>query len=330
VSNLRVPLAKVLAGAPVFTDGDWIESKDQDPNGEVRLIQLADIGDGTYLSKSSRFLTTSTAQRLKCTFLEGGDVLVARMPDPLGRACIFPGDSKRAITVVDVCVVRPEPSHVDSRWLMHCLNSPATRGQIAGFASGTTRSRISRGNLGKVEICVPPVKEQRRIAAILDQAETLRAQRRAAMAQLNGLGQAVFLEMFGDPALLASGRRESLGSVTDFYAGNSLPESEAFSGQAEGAFLMKVSDMNLPGNERMISMCRAWSSARGAKAATCPAGSVVLPKRGGAIGTKKKRITTRSTILDPNLMAITPKEGVLHIEYLFQWFLCFDLSIDLL
>jgi type I restriction enzyme S subunit len=39
----------------VFIDGDWIESKDQDPNGEVRLIQLADIGDGDFKNKSSAF-----------------------------------------------------------------------------------------------------------------------------------------------------------------------------------------------------------------------------------------------------------------------------------
>ena len=39
----------------VFCDGDWIESKDQNPDGDVRLIQLADIGDGVFLNKSCRF-----------------------------------------------------------------------------------------------------------------------------------------------------------------------------------------------------------------------------------------------------------------------------------
>jgi type I restriction enzyme S subunit len=41
------------AAAELFTDGDWVESKDQDPDGEVRLIQLADIGDGSFLNKSA-------------------------------------------------------------------------------------------------------------------------------------------------------------------------------------------------------------------------------------------------------------------------------------
>jgi hypothetical protein len=87
--------------AGVFIDGDWVESKDQDPDGDVRLIQLADVGDGFYRDKSDRFMTKAKAEELGCTFLKDGDVLIARMPDPLGHACIFPGDAKPSVTVVD-------------------------------------------------------------------------------------------------------------------------------------------------------------------------------------------------------------------------------------
>ena len=53
-----------------FCDGDWVETKDQDPDGDVRLIQLADVGDGEYRDRSSRFMTrrrrnVSTAPTLK-------------------------------------------------------------------------------------------------------------------------------------------------------------------------------------------------------------------------------------------------------------------------
>jgi type I restriction enzyme, S subunit len=53
-----ISLLDALASAEVFVDGDWVESKDQDPEGDVRLIQLADVGDGEYVDKSDRFLTT--------------------------------------------------------------------------------------------------------------------------------------------------------------------------------------------------------------------------------------------------------------------------------
>lgn len=213
-----VSLSETLASAEIFTDGDWVESKDQDPAGDVRLIQLADIGDGFYIDKSARFLTSTKARELKCTFLKPGDVLVARMPDPLGRACVFPGDSKPCVTVVDVCIVRPNGAH-DSRWLMHCLNSASCRNQIASFATGTTRSRIARSNFGKIKIPVPSLSEQRRIAAILDKADELRARRRAALARIEELMQAIFMQLFNGDRYKVNWPEVELGDITDIITG---------------------------------------------------------------------------------------------------------------
>ena len=100
----------------VFKDGDWVETKDQNPNGEVRLIQLADVGDGFFRNRSDRFMTKEKALEINCTFLKSGDVLVARMPDPLGRACIFPyKEENKYVTVVDVAVIRTEVNGVNNK-----------------------------------------------------------------------------------------------------------------------------------------------------------------------------------------------------------------------
>lgn len=148
----------------VFRDGDWVETKDQDPSGDTRLIQLADVGDGRFLDRSNRFLTSEKASQLRATRLQAGDVLVARMPDPLGRACLYPGDPMPAITAVDVCIVRPPSGGVLNRWLMWTLNSPQLRRAVAQMQSGSTRKRISRKNLGTISLPVPPADLQRRIA----------------------------------------------------------------------------------------------------------------------------------------------------------------------
>ncbi len=58
---------KDIAASGIFADGDWVESKDQDANGNIRLIQLADIGDGYFINKSNRFMNKETANRLNCT-----------------------------------------------------------------------------------------------------------------------------------------------------------------------------------------------------------------------------------------------------------------------
>lgn len=153
----------------LFIDGDWVETKDQDEDGEVRLTQLADIGEGCWRNRSNRSMTRESAKRLGCTYLEKGDVLVARMPDPLGRACMFPGDPRPAVTVVDVCVMRPHPDNANPNWLMWFLNAPPMRAKIAALQSGTTRKRISRKNLGSLTIPVPPVAEQRRIVEVIEE-----------------------------------------------------------------------------------------------------------------------------------------------------------------
>lgn len=160
---------KDLAGTSgLFVDGDWVESKDQDPNGDIRLLQLADIGDGVFLDKSDRWINQEAFTRLRCTKLETGDVLIARMPDPLGRACLMPSLEQRCVTVVDVAALRVDPQVADNRWVMHTVNAPQLRAEISAQASGTTRKRISRGNLGGLQIPLPPESEQKRIADKLD------------------------------------------------------------------------------------------------------------------------------------------------------------------
>jgi type I restriction enzyme S subunit len=163
------PICDLISRDGIFCDGDWVESEDQDPTGDVRLIQLADIGDGVYRNRSNRFLTSSKAAELHCTFLEQGDVLIARMPDPLGRACIFPGDGKRSVTAVDVCIIRTGVEGIDHHWLMHFVNSLHFRRSISELQSGTTRKRISRGNLATLSLPIPPTGEQRRIVAKIEE-----------------------------------------------------------------------------------------------------------------------------------------------------------------
>jgi type I restriction enzyme S subunit len=104
---------------------------------------------------------------------------------------------------------------------MRCLNAHKCRNQIAAFATGTTRTRISRGNLKKVEIFQPTLSDQRHIAEVLDRAEALRTKRRAALVQLDCLSQAIFMDMFGDPVTNPKGwlDSQSLGDVADIVSG---------------------------------------------------------------------------------------------------------------
>jgi len=87
---------------------------------------------------------------------------------------------------------------LDARFLWHWLTH--TKLQLVEKARGATFRQVSKNDIGELQINLPALKEQRRIADILDQADALRAKRRVALAQLDILTQAIFLDLFGDPA----------------------------------------------------------------------------------------------------------------------------------
>jgi type I restriction enzyme S subunit len=161
MTNNETILLQAIGDGGIITDGDWIESRDQDPTGKIRLIQLADVGDGQFLNKSRKYVNAQTVERLHCTLLVPGDVLVARLPDPLGRACVFPNISQPAIAAVDVCIIRPNPNVLHPEWLASFLNSPKTRASIALEAQGATRARVPTGKLKQLKLQPPPIDSQK-------------------------------------------------------------------------------------------------------------------------------------------------------------------------
>lgn len=153
----------------LLTDGDWIESKDQSSNG-IRLIQTGNIGEGTFKNKfdKSRYISLETFKKLKCTEIFSGDCLISRLPDPVGRSCILPIISERMITAVDCAIVRFDFNKIIPQWFIFYSMSKNYQDMINDKLSGTTRQRISRGNLSSIIIPLPSPDEQKRIVEILD------------------------------------------------------------------------------------------------------------------------------------------------------------------
>lgn len=87
----------------------------------------------------------------------------------------------------------------DLRFLKHWLQSFEFRSQITQEVTGIAQKNFGPSHLKRLTISLPPLAEQKRIAAILDAADALRAERRESLAQLDTLLQSTFLDMFGDP-----------------------------------------------------------------------------------------------------------------------------------
>ena len=101
------------------------------------------------------------------------------------------------ICSTDILPILPGP-HLERRFLCYFLRQPSMVDYANSRATGANLPRLSPSALARLEIPLPPLAEQRRIAEVLDKAEALRAKRRAALAQLDSLTQSLFLDLFGD------------------------------------------------------------------------------------------------------------------------------------
>lgn len=154
-----------------FIDGDWIEAKDQAEDG-IRLIQTGNVGVGVFKDKGdkARYISEDTFERLNCTEVKNGDILVSRLPDPVGRACIIPEGLGKTITAVDCTIIRLADKIVP-KFFIAFTNTPDYAMQIKKVLSGTTRLRVSRANLGKIQVPLPTIQKQIEFVSIAEQAD---------------------------------------------------------------------------------------------------------------------------------------------------------------
>lgn len=182
--------ARVVSGAtpstscPEYWGGSicWATPKD-----------ISELNGSKFLDDTPRKLTEAGLRSCSAEVLPPNSVLFSSRA-PIGLVAI-----NRVPTATNQGFKSfvPDPSKLDTGYLFHWLR--AHRAQIERMGVGATFSEVSKAIVSRIEIPLPPIDEQQRIAAMLDKAEELRAKRRAAIALLDQLPQAIFLEMFGDP-----------------------------------------------------------------------------------------------------------------------------------
>ena len=132
--------------------------------------------------------------------VDPGDVLLSKIVPHIRRSWVVGKNrSRRIIASGEWIVFRSERLHPE--YLRHVLVGNPFHAQFMSTVSGVGGSllRARPAHVAKINVPLPPLPEQRRIAEVLDRAEALRAKRRAALAQLDTLTQSIFLDLFGDP-----------------------------------------------------------------------------------------------------------------------------------
>lgn len=218
----KVDYVQLSSLCSTFIDGDWIESKDQSESG-IRLIQTGNVGCGEYKDKGdkAKYITEDTFNKLHCTEIYPGDILISRLPDPVGRACVLPEGLGKCVTAVDCTIIRFSEKILPNFFVAY-TNTPEYLTQIKSTLAGTTRLRVSRGNLGKVKIPVPSIEQQRTFVSIAEQADKSKFMR----------SKSQFIEMFGQSSL----DNGIIGDYLLLKAGKAMPADRILSSKADGMF----------------------------------------------------------------------------------------------
>ena len=133
--------------------------------------------------------------------LHEGDILFSHINsvEHIGKCAVYRGVPEQLVHGMNLLCFRPDPTQVTPEFAKYLIRSPSFRDRLSNFVNkAVNQASVSIGNLRTIPVRIPPLEEQRRIAAILDQAETLRTQRRTALALQGSLTQSFFLDMFGD------------------------------------------------------------------------------------------------------------------------------------
>lgn len=135
-----------------------------------------------------------------------------------------------------VAALRVNERKADRNYIWRAVEHGASR--LASLGRGATFKQISKPDIADFEIPLPPLDEQKRIAAILDQADELRRKRQQALTRLNQLGQAIFVEMFGEWNCPTSSKR--LGDILEFNNGVNFSSDQKGS---QGCLVLDVFNM---------------------------------------------------------------------------------------
>lgn len=160
-------------------------------------------------------------------YLRTGDTLVstANSWQTVGRACWVPALSEPLAIGGFVTALRPDPSAIDPRFLFRYFTAPRTQALLRSFSNQTTSiANLDLRRAGELEIPLPPLEEQRRVAAILDRADALRAKRRDVLALHSALSAALFEDIFGSERT-----RTPLGDIAVVRGGKRLPKGVSYS-----------------------------------------------------------------------------------------------------
>lgn len=238
-----------------------------------------------------------------------GDVLFARMR---GTKKVLRVTQELAGTIVSTgfAVLRPSED-CDPAYLATYLSTASFERQKDKYCSGAIQPAITNGGIEKLEIPLPPLDDQIRIAHLLGKVERLIAQRKQHLQQLDDLLKSVFLEMFGDPGRNEKGwDKPELKAFGKILTGNTPPRNDP--ANYDGDFIEWIKTDNITGDAVFVTPATEYLSEAGAqKARTVTNGALLVACIAGSVESiGRAALTDRTVSFNQQINAIQPGKDV--------------------
>ena len=187
----------------------------------ICYIDLSSVDQNTKTISPNKSIVAREAPSRARQLVQTGDILVSTVRPNLNGVAMVNSSLNGATASTGFCVLRPDKEKLDGSYLFHWVKSLEFISDMIRKATGASYPAVSDRIVLESKIPIPPIAEQKRIAAILDKAEELRSLRRKALAELDAIVQSIFLEMFGDPVTNPKGWASTiaLGEAADIVSG---------------------------------------------------------------------------------------------------------------
>lgn len=318
-----------LGDVTQFINGLW--KGEEPPFVQVGVIRNANFTKEGALDDSDIAYLDVEVKKFQKRRLQPGDLILEKSgggpKQPVGRVVLFDkteGDFSFSNFTAAIRVV--DTNALDPRFLHKYLHWVYVSGRTESMQSHSTGIRNLNGDAYKaIEVGYPPLPEQRRIVAILDEAfegiATAKVNAEKNLQNARALFDNHLRSVFTQQRM--GWKAATIGDVCILRSGTTVPvEIEQPRG---GVPYVKVAEMAMPENREGITTSVRFLDLADTKASwVIPAGATIFPKRGGSILTNKKRLALVDLCADLNIMAVIPSEK-LSPEFLFMYFLNVDM-----
>ena len=281
----------------------------------------------------------ASEMRSNTSAFEPGDVLYGKLRPYLDKAVLT---DEPGVCTTELLVLRAKAG-VDPMFLATVVHTPRFLEHAVAGTTGVQHPRTSWAHIREFEAPAFTLDDQRRVAGVLWLVHGAISQSEALVEKAQALKRAAMRTLFTRGLRGEAQKETEIGPVPESWEVGQLGEfAEVVSTRMTYSELanlepsecqdqvrvlgIKVADMNIPGNEvelRDAALDRMVDTGI-AKQRCAQPGTIIFPKRGAAIATNKKRLSTEWTAFDPNVIGVVAGDKVDN-DFLFQWFQAFDL-----